>query len=119
MTHDRVARDDIPLTHELIARILGVRRAGVSAALDTLRAANLIAIERGNVRVLNIEGIHNVAGRFYGLSAHNGHQYVRNKLQIMPGRCKPLWIDEGIRNGAIGQLRATPASRLIRLKVAA
>jgi CRP-like cAMP-binding protein len=67
MTHDRVARDDIPLTHEVIARILGVRRAGVSSALEKLRAAELIAIERGNVRVLDLEGLGSKAGRFYGL----------------------------------------------------
>jgi hypothetical protein len=95
MTHDRVARDDIPLTHELIARILGVRRAGVSAALDTLCAANLIAIERGNVRVLNIEGIHNVAGRFYGLPERQfekliGSQWPPICPQQAPDNARPL-----------------------------
>jgi CRP-like cAMP-binding protein len=67
MTHDRVARDDIPLTHEVIARILGIRRAGVSSSLEKLQAAKLISIERGNVRILDLEGIRSVADKFYGL----------------------------------------------------
>jgi hypothetical protein len=33
MAHDRLEGDDLPLTHDVIARMLGVRRASVTAAL--------------------------------------------------------------------------------------
>lgn len=84
MTHDRVARYDIPLTHEVIARILGVRRAGVSTALEKLQAENLIDIERGNVRVVDLEGVRRVAGRFYGLPER---QFVKLISSQWPPTC--------------------------------
>lgn len=67
MTHDRVAKHEIPLTHELIASMLGIRRAGVSTALKQLENAKLIEIGRGCVRILKLKGIREIAGDFYGL----------------------------------------------------
>ncbi len=66
MTHDRVAKDDIPLTHELIASMIGIRRAGVSVVLAQLQNAGLIDIGRGHLHVLNRRGIRDIAGYFYG-----------------------------------------------------
>jgi CRP-like cAMP-binding protein len=66
MTHDRVAKDDIPLTHELIASMLGIRRAGVSVVLAQFQNAGLIDTERGHVHVLNRRGIRDIVGHFYG-----------------------------------------------------
>jgi CRP-like cAMP-binding protein len=53
MAHDRVQRDRFPLTHEFIALMLGVRRASVTQAANTLRAAGAIAYERGDVHVMD------------------------------------------------------------------
>jgi hypothetical protein len=66
MTHDRVAKNDIALTHDVIADVLGIRRAGVSVALEDLQEVGLIAIGRGHLVVLDRQGLRDVAGDFYG-----------------------------------------------------
>jgi CRP-like cAMP-binding protein len=47
MTLDRLAADEIPLTQEAVARLLGVRREGVTEAAGRLREAGAIACRRG------------------------------------------------------------------------
>jgi CRP-like cAMP-binding protein len=47
--HDRVDGKEISLTHERIAILLGVRRAGVSVALTSLERAGIISSRRGVV----------------------------------------------------------------------
>jgi CRP-like cAMP-binding protein len=42
MAHDRIGADEMPLTHELIAVMLGVRRPGVTLALNLLETRGLI-----------------------------------------------------------------------------
>ena len=60
LSHDRVEGDEFELTQEFMARMLGVRRAGVSVAANQLREIGAIDYRRGNVSVLNrtvLEGI--------------------------------------------------------------
>lgn len=49
MARDRMSSDTIPATHDLIARMLGVRRPGVTAALGNLEKRGVIGLSRGNV----------------------------------------------------------------------
>ncbi len=53
MTHDRVDGDAFELTHEFLAIMLGVRRAGVTVAMGTLQAAGFVRYMRGRVRILD------------------------------------------------------------------
>ena len=67
MTHDRVLADEVPLTHDVIAYMLGIRRAGATEALDRLQARNVIAVERGFISVRNRKELERIAGASYGL----------------------------------------------------
>jgi CRP-like cAMP-binding protein len=67
MTHDRVLADEVPLTHDVIAYMLGIRRAGATEALDRLQAQNVIAVERGFISVRNRKELERIAGASYGL----------------------------------------------------
>lgn len=54
---DRLTGDEIVMTHELIANMLGVRREGVTEAALKLQAAGLISYARGHISVLNRPGL--------------------------------------------------------------
>jgi CRP-like cAMP-binding protein len=50
---DRVAGDDLSLTHELMSRSMGVRREGVSEAAKRLEKIGAIRYSRGHIQVLD------------------------------------------------------------------
>ena len=66
MAHDRTRDNTLPLTHEFLALMLGVRRAGVTEALQTLKRLKLIDTGRNQILVLNRKGIEQAAGNSYG-----------------------------------------------------
>jgi CRP-like cAMP-binding protein len=66
MAHDRVRGNSIALTHEFLALMLGIRRAGVTEALRSLTQLGLIKGGRGQIVVLDRKGIERRAGHSYG-----------------------------------------------------
>lgn len=70
MTHDRVHADALPLTHEFLAIMLGVRRAGVSEVLGDLQEAGLIRSGRGVITVLDRPGLEEQACLCYHVVAN-------------------------------------------------
>ncbi len=68
MAHDRVETDAILLTHEFLALMLGVRRAGVTIALQELEASALISTSRGVVNIRDRAGLEERANGFYGVA---------------------------------------------------
>jgi CRP-like cAMP-binding protein len=66
MAHDRTTSDAVPLTHEFLAVMLGVRRAGVTVAIHGFEARGLVTTRRGQLTIVNRAAIEQVAGSFYG-----------------------------------------------------
>jgi CRP-like cAMP-binding protein len=72
-THDRVGGDELLLTHEVLAQMLAVRRAGVTVAAGALQKAGLITYSRGRVRILDRAGLEAAACECYAVvRAHVG-----------------------------------------------
>ena len=65
LVRDRVRGDELRLTHDRIAHMLGVRREGVALAAGHLQAAGLIHYARGNIKILDRRGLEAAACECY------------------------------------------------------
>ncbi|HYC46370.1 MAG TPA: Crp/Fnr family transcriptional regulator [Burkholderiales bacterium] len=77
MSHDRVGAEALPLTQEMIAQMLGVRRASVSVVAGRLQKAGLIRYNRGVITVLNRTGLESCTCECY--------RVVRTELERLLG----------------------------------
>ncbi|MDD7971086.1 Crp/Fnr family transcriptional regulator [Roseinatronobacter alkalisoli] len=67
MCHDRTDGDTLNLTHDFLATMLGVRRAGVTLAIHLLEGRALIRARRGCIEIIDREGMEVSANGIYGL----------------------------------------------------
>ena len=68
MSQDRVGRDQFQLTHEFLAKMLGVRRASVSQAAELLQRAGLIEYRQGWIHIVDRNGLEAAACEDYRLT---------------------------------------------------
>lgn len=68
LMRDRVDCDDLEVTHEFLALMLGVRRPGVTVATHMLEGNHLIRARRGRLTILDRAGLETLAQDSYGLS---------------------------------------------------
>lgn len=66
MSSDGVASDEVNLTQEYLAAMLGVRRPGVTEVAGKLRAEGLIDYSRGSIRIIDRAGMERRACECYG-----------------------------------------------------
>jgi hypothetical protein len=64
--HDRLDRDALPLTHEFLAKLLGVQRSTLSIITRHLQTAGLIRQARGVITVTDRVGLEGAACECYG-----------------------------------------------------
>jgi CRP-like cAMP-binding protein len=89
---DRMQGNDVGVTQELIAHMLGVRREGVTAAAQHLQKLGLIHCSRGHIAVLDRRGLEQRACECYGvvrkeyerLLPHNRLTKERDRAMAQP-----------------------------------
>lgn len=64
---DNIQSDELSLTQEFIAQMLGVRRSGITLAAGTLQQAGMIRYTRGRITVLNRENLEATSCECYRL----------------------------------------------------
>ncbi|MCG6657613.1 Crp/Fnr family transcriptional regulator [Halomonas campisalis] len=64
---DRLPTNELVMTQELIANMLGVRREGVTESAGKLQKAGLIAYHRGHISILNRPGLEARVCECYGV----------------------------------------------------
>ncbi|MER8477454.1 Crp/Fnr family transcriptional regulator [Mesorhizobium sp. M0976] len=74
MCDDRVAGDRLTITHEFLSIMLGVRRPGVTVALQLLEGRGLIRSRRGEIIIRDRDGLVSLADGGYGLAEA---EYIR------------------------------------------
>lgn len=67
MTQDQAGSSELQLTHEVLAQMLAVRRAGVTEAAGALQAAGHISYRRGRITVLDRAGLESAACECYAV----------------------------------------------------
>jgi len=67
LSHDRLDSDELIMTQELIANMLGVRREGVTVAAGRLQDSGLISYARGRIRILDRPGLEAAVCECYGV----------------------------------------------------
>ena len=66
MTRDRMRSNELELTHAFLARMLGVRRVGVTVAAGNLQRQGLITYSRGRIAILDAKKLAKSACECYG-----------------------------------------------------
>lgn len=66
MCHDRVEGDEILLTHDFMAMMIGSQRSGVTVTLHVLEGMGAIRSRRGRVIILDREKLEDLAGDAFG-----------------------------------------------------
>ena len=67
LSHDRVNSDELIMTQELIADMLGVRREGVTVAAGRLQDDGAISYVRGHIKILNRRKLEQTVCECYGV----------------------------------------------------
>jgi len=82
MTRDRVNDDKFPLTHELLATMLGSRRSGVTIAAATLQKAGFIEYHRGYITVLDRAGLEEATCECYKVTTRQFGDFLRPSVEL-------------------------------------
>ncbi|MEQ1636337.1 MAG: Crp/Fnr family transcriptional regulator [Methylococcales bacterium] len=76
LTLDRLPSNELTMTQELIAGMLGVRREGITEAAGNLQRAGLISYRRGHVTVLNRAGLESHTCECYQVVKQEFHRLL-------------------------------------------
>jgi CRP-like cAMP-binding protein len=117
LSFDRIASNDIIVTHEAISKSVGVRREGISEAAGRLQRAGFITAARGRLTILDRDRLEDSCCECYGAirqeqdrlfqaykpvaQARAAVQRVGNLLAPKPPFVRRSVLDRGAANGGV------------------
>ena len=81
MTDDRSSGSSLPMTHELVGNMLGVRRESVTAAAMALQTEGAITCRRGHITVLDRKLMEDRVSEAYMGLKNEYHRLLSNKCE--------------------------------------
>ncbi|MFL5766337.1 MAG: Crp/Fnr family transcriptional regulator, partial [Actinomycetota bacterium] len=82
LVRDRLGRSEFRLTQEFLAMMLGIRRPSVSVAAEAMQGQGLISYHRGQLKILDGDGLL--------ASACDCYEIIRGELDLaVPGSLDP------------------------------
>jgi CRP-like cAMP-binding protein len=82
---DLLGSDDIPLTQEFLAEMLGARRTSVTLVASALKQAGFIRYRRGHISVIDVEGLRDSACECYKTNKAQGKRLIGTLVQESDG----------------------------------
>jgi len=76
LTLDRLPTNELIMTQELIAGMLGVRREGITEAAGNLQRAGFISYRRGHITVIDRLGLETRSCECYGVVKNEFHRLL-------------------------------------------
>jgi CRP-like cAMP-binding protein len=91
MTQDRMQANTFRLTQEFLSQMLGVRRVGVTKAARTLQQNKLLSYSRGNITILDRQGLEAAACSCYEIvkDMHGAARTVQGRIATTAKRGRP------------------------------
>ena len=80
MGHDRLPGDDVPLTHDYLAIMLGSSRTTVTFALGNLAQRGAIRTARGTIAIVDRPLLERIAGDGYGLPEREYNRLIARRF---------------------------------------
>jgi CRP-like cAMP-binding protein len=93
LTLDRAPSRELIMTQELVARMLGVRREGITEAAGNLQRAGVIQYRRGHIAVLERSGLESRACECYAVVKKELGRLLSD-VRYRQGAVKLTWMPE-------------------------
>lgn len=81
VARDALEQDEIPLTHQLLSRLLGVRRPSVTECLGVLQEHGAIVNGRGRIAIVDPAGLEALSCGCHGMILRHREALLRSRLE--------------------------------------
>lgn len=82
LSMDRIRGDELTMTHELIANMLGVRREGVTEAASRLQKDGVIQYRRGHIHVLDRDALEHRSCECYAVVKRESDRLLHTSVLL-------------------------------------
>ena len=90
---DSVQKDELTLTHEFMAKMLGIRRSSVTVSAGMLQQAGMIRYARGRLAILDRSRLEDTACECYSLVQSEYHRLLGSRAQRSHPEDLPITIE--------------------------